>query len=251
MPLLLDFDMMESLWEDIPKTSDGKQIIYKLNEVNALWLMGFVDTKHISIDEWVKIFDQWKAPDGNYLLDHGAFMTLEQYRYKGEIKVPFDAMKINEGKYTDEGFQDLVDSSIVPSTSLGDADLKKFFDELKKRYRKEDGLLEIKKEAKALIARLIEKYPSPLHNLELLFDKLLVQGLDKDLEDITKLGASVVATTEAMRQASHFSAEPTKEKETLKDLKKLEKTESPKETVKTDKTVELKKIRRSYRGMRG
>jgi hypothetical protein len=253
MAFLLDqFDVMEHLWSTIDKTEDGKFVHYDEIDVHQLYINGFVDAQQFTLQEWMKAFEPFRQADGTFLVNKDNFLALDKYRYKGEIRIPFDAMKINEGKYTDEGLDELVSASIAPSCKLPPEQLKEFFDTLKRDFRQADGLILIKTAAKTRIKTLLENNPSPLRNLELLLDHMLSErGADMEGDiDRAELDA---ATMQASRAASSFSETPTTKSEAkavgLKALTKARKGKAG-EVKGKDKT-ELKKIRRSRKGMRG
>lgn len=249
-------NVMEFLWDQLPK-NDAGNICYTQNDVDGLWLMGFVDTERYPLSVWRAQFEPYRQPDNTFELDYESFVALEQYRYTGEIRVPFDPTLINEGKYTDEGLHELFDLSIAPSCSLSKEDLNVFFDELAKLHRDKDGLIKIGKEAKSQIKDMLDHNPSPLHNLELMLDKMIMDGVDEEIEAQLSESDAARATTEVARQVSKFSSAPisaTEEKakklsELVKTRKKPEK--EPAEAEKEKQTTELKKIRRSRKGMRG
>ncbi|MBI4126107.1 MAG: hypothetical protein HY465_01300, partial [Deltaproteobacteria bacterium] len=159
---LSQFDVMAYLWETLDKTPDGAHIQYTISDIDMLWHMGFVDTERVSIETWRTAFESHRQPNGMFLIGHEAFLDLDQYRYKGEIHIPFDAMLINEGRYTDTGLQELIDLSIAPSCSLSLQQVDAFFTSLKKDFRDPQGLIVVGKEAKQRIKKLLEDSPSPL-----------------------------------------------------------------------------------------
>jgi hypothetical protein len=251
--LLDQFDVMEHLWGTIDKTPDGNYVHYDEIDVHQLYINGFVDAEQFTLKEWMSAFEPFRQADGTFLLNKDNFLALDPYRYKGEIRVPFDAMKINEGRYTDEGLDDLVSASVAPSCKLSPEKLGEFFDTLKKDFRQADGLILIKADAKTRIGTLLESNPSPLRNLELLLDHMISErGTDMEGEiDRAELDA---ATMQAAKAASSFSESPTTKSEEkaigLKALTKARKGKAGGEVKGKDKT-ELKKIRRSRKGMRG
>ena len=253
MAFLLDqFDVMEHLWSTLEKTEDGKHIEYIEVDITHLWWMGFVDTENVSMDQWMEVFEPYRQADGTYLLDKDNFIALDRYRYKGEVHVPFDAMKINEGKYTDEGLDDLINASIAPSCGLPREKLNEFFATLKRDFRQPDKLILIKFDAKQRIKTLIDSNASPLRNLELILDNMIAQrGAEMDGEiDRAELDA---AAMQAAKQASSFSESPTTKSEAkAKGLEAL--TKARKQAVgeiEGKPKTEVKKIRRSRKGMRG
>jgi len=254
MPLQLGyFAVMEYLWETLEKTPDGKAIRYTLTDIEMLWRMGFVDTREYSLERWMLVFEPFKQADGTFLLEKDAFFALDQYRYKGEVHIPFDAMRINEGLYTDEGLQELLDASIAPSCSLPPDQLKAYFTELKNLFRTPEGLIKIVFEAKQKIKELIDKNPSPLRNLELLFDQMIAQGAYKELEQKVEGAEAERVTAQAAIEASSFSAIPTTKTESAaRMLKTVEKAKRKAHALQAEETgVSLKKIRRSRKGLRG
>lgn len=241
--------MMEQLWDSLKKTDDGKQIRYTDKDIEQLWQFGFVDTSKTTVEEWNSFFRPHRQTDGSYLLSKDDFLALDEYRYKGEIHIPFDAMKINEGKYTDEGFDELVDISISPSCSLSRPEIKKYFDLFKKDFRGNDGLLLIKKDAKERIQILLEDRPSPLRNLEIMFDRMIeARGLEGG-------GDADTATMQAALQTSSFTETPLSVSEVkaqaLQSIEKVKKYSAEKTTAAKENTVELKKVKRSRKGIRG
>ncbi len=247
------FDVMEHLWDTLDKAPDGNHIIYTEMDLEQLWWMGFVDTENVNMETWKAVFEPFRQPDDTFLLNKENFLNLDRYRYKGEIHVPFDAMQINEGKYTDEGFEDLVNASIVPSCGLPVNKLKEFIDTLKKDFRQEDGLILIKKESKKRIKALLAANPSPLRNLELVLDNMIAKR-GKEIQGEIDMAELDAAAIEAAKQVSSFSAAPTTTSEAkakgLDALTKARRKEEPAEVEGKEKT-ELKKIRRSRKGMRG
>lgn len=254
MPLnLSQFNVMEHLWETLDKTADGQHIRYTIVDLEQLWWMGFVDTQNYSMEAWCSIFEPYKQPDGSYQLTRDEFLSLDKYRYKGEIKIPFDPMLINEGRYTDDGLNELVQLSIAPSCNLTANQLKDFFDLLKNDFRESDGLILIREPAKQRIRALLEEHSSPLRNLEILLDQMF-QEKGKELEGKVSQAESDEAIMRAALQASRFSSAPTsKLEENAEALKALEKKKHRQEQSEIEgvKNIELKKIRRSRKGMRG
>src|SRR3989338_455083 len=245
-------NVMEVIWQAVDKAEDGC-VYYPVAFVDFLWDNGFVDTKKFKRERWDVAFEPFKQADGLFKLTHEEFLTLNKYRYSGEIHIPFDAMRINEGKYTDEGFGQLVSDSIAPSCAFADPELQKFVGELTKEFKQPDDLILIQKSAKFKIKKLLEDSPSPLRRLELLFDNLLKKkGIAKEVEqDLQKI--SLVATPEqqAELQASTFIAGPSNlsESEALK-LKQITKVKKNGEPA-PQGGEPLKKIKRSKKGLRG
>ncbi len=248
------FDVMAYLWGTIDKTEDGEHVRYTVADVEQLWHMGFVDTARITMSEWKRLFEPHRQPDGSFLLGHDDFLALDAYRYKGEIRIPFDPMKINEGKYTDEGLDELIEASVVPSCSLAREQLQEFFTEFKGEFRDgSDGLIVIRAPAKQRIRALLDAHPSPLRNLELLLDRML-GAHEEEFEEQLDRSEVDAATAEAARQVSRFSAKPTSSVEAKADkLKQVTKARKKKPQQQDDgkSKKELKKIKRSRKGMRG
>lgn len=253
MPLDLGkFDVMEYLWDTLDKTPDGNSIRYTQQDVEQLWQLGFVDTEKYGLDEWMAVFEPYRQADGSFVLSRDEFLSLDRYRYTGEIRIPFDAMRINEGRYTDEGLDDLVEASIAPSCSLPPDKLEAFFDAIKKDFRDKDNLIEIRKPAKERIKALLDAHSSPLRNLELIFDHMIATS-GEDLSREIEAADVEIATVEAARQVSSFSTQPASRSEAeARRLKGIEKAKEKKPHPAREKpTVELKKIKRSRKGTRG
>lgn len=254
MPLDLNqFDMMEHLWSTLDKTPDGLHIRYSAMDVEQLWWMGFVDTRRVSIAEWKAAFEPYRQPDGSFILKREEFLSLDACRYKGEIRIPFDPMKINEGKYTDEGLDELVEGSIAPSCGMTREWLKSFTDTLKKDFRQKDGLILIKRQAKERIRALLDEHPSPLRNLEILLDNM-IRDRGQDITKEVEKAEADIATAEAARQVSRFASEPASiAEEKAIELRAIEKSrKAQKEAqLKGVPKVELGKIRRLRKGVRG
>lgn len=247
------YAVMEYLWATLDKTPDGKAVRYLPIDIEMLWKMGFVDTQKYSMEQWKLVFEPYKQADGSFGLEKDAFLALDKYRYKGEIHIPFDAMRINEGLYTDEGLSELIDASIAPSCALPPEKLKEFFDTLKETFRTPERYIKIDYEAKRQIRDLIEKNPSPLRNLEIMFDQMIAQGKGKEMGEKIEGAQTEMATARAAIEASTFTAAPTSRTEAAaKSLKGIEKAK--KKAVAqgpAEEGVRLKKIRRSRKGMRG
>lgn len=163
---------MEAIWESSEKGSDDS-LHYPLELLHFLYQSGFIDTHRHSLEEWVQACETFKKNDGDYQFTKAEFLSLEPYRYAGEIKTPFDPMRINEGKYTNEGFQKLIDNSLKPSCSLAATSIDQRLEELKNKFRQPDHLILVGGDFKLAIRRLLEEYPSPLRRLEHLFDAIV------------------------------------------------------------------------------
>src|SRR3989338_5821849 len=198
-------NVMEVIWQAVDKDEDGC-VYYPVAFVDFLWDNGFVDTKKFPRETWHVAFEPFKQADGLFKLTHEEFLTLNKYRYAGEIHIPFDAMRINEGKYTDEGLDQLVSQSIAPCCSFSTGELKKFFDDLKKDFRQPDGLILVKADAKLKIKKMLEECPSPLRRLELMFDKILSdRGIEKSIaEEAQRLSTIATPQQQAALQQSTF-----------------------------------------------
>lgn len=247
------FNVMEAVWKASEKGEDGS-LHYPEEVVGFLWENGFVDTLKYSLDQWRLAFEPFKQKDGHYKISHDEFLTLEKYRYKGEIKIPFDPMRINEGKYTDEGFGQLSNASIAPSCSLKPEALKIFLEELKTEFRQADDLILVKTDAKLKIKKLMEENPSPLRKLEILFDNLLksvetqkkVEELDKQLSRSATPEQSAAVQTSAFVEGAASALEAHS-----KRLRQITKTKAFEETSPATEGDPLKKIKRSKKGLRG
>lgn len=250
---LANFDVMEHLWDSLEKTPDGHHVQYWLDDIIQLWYMGFVDTSAITAEDWIEVFEPYKQPDNSFLVGKPAFLALEQYRYKGEVRIPFDAMQINEGRYTEDGLDDLIHASIEPSCSLPRERLREFFDTFKRDFKQEDGLILVRRPAKERIKTLIDANPSPLRNLEILIDHMIREQGGEMKEGIDKAETDA-AMAKAALEASRFSSEPVNVvEEKAKGLKALQKSRHTAVSAEADGVdkVALKKIRRSRKGMRG
>ncbi|MBI2342990.1 MAG: hypothetical protein HYV02_01425 [Deltaproteobacteria bacterium] len=243
-----DIDMCEYLWGHIPKAPDSEHITYLDVDIELLWQLGFVDTTQFAMEAWQNAFAPFRTTQGTYILSKPDFMTLDHYRYQGELYAPFEPRLINEGQYTDEGFQELVDASIAPSCGWNHRTLQQQIDTLKKEIRQPGGLLTVDRTAKARIQQWLEEHPSPLRRLELLFATMLATEL--------ALNPDGPATPQqlARAEASTFSMlSNTVGAEKQRALKALEKAKLPASVGPDrpeDRGPRLKAIRRSRRGIR-
>lgn len=242
--------VMEVIWQNLPKLPDEDHVTFDEGALEEIWLAGFVDDQKYSLQEWIKAFEPHKTPEGTFVLRKEDFFEKDKYRFQGEIKIPFEPLRINEGKYTDEGLQELIDLSIYPSCSYSRQELQKFFDEFKERYRGKDGLIRIDMMAKRDIAKLIYENPSPTRRRELLFDMLFAEQIQEIREGISPV---LHATPEqaAEVQVSTFTTTLTPAEKALKGLKAVEKIKNSGATGGGDEGVRIKKVRRSRKGIRG
>jgi hypothetical protein len=209
-----------------------------------------VDTDKFPLDEWVRAFQPHRRPDGTYLLSKADFFEKESFRYTGAIMVPFEPMVINEGKYTDEGLQELIALSIAPSCSKPEEEIVRFFDGFKKKFREKDGLIRMNAEGKREIAALINGSPSPMRRRELLYDDMLIRQLAA-IELELRHGKRSTPEETAKVEMSAFSMLPmSRTEKAAKGLKSLEKRKESAPAAKGG-GVEIKKIRKSRMGFRG
>lgn len=246
-------NVMDLIWESVDKAEDGK-VRYPLAFIDFLWDHGFVDTKKYSKPVWRSAFDPFKQGEDLYCLTRDSFLSLDKYRYTGEIRIPFDAMMINEGKYTDEGFAQLVGDAVAPSCTLEPKTLQTFIEELKNEFRQPDGLLLIQIQAKMKIKKLLEEFPSPLRRFEIVFDEMF-----KAKETAKKVGetaqrGSITATPEqlAQLQTSTFSQGATSvAEEQAHRLRQMTQAKAKMPENHFEGGDPLKKIKRSKKGIRG
>lgn len=245
-----DFDILSYLWEQLPKSPDPDHVTYTAADIDTLWHMGFVDVDQCPLATWRQAFATARQPDGNFRLTREDFLSLDRYRYKGEIYAPFDAELINAGQYTDEGFQELVEQSLVPSCSLSRGALAGLVDGLKAKVRQPNGLLRIEALAKREIARWLKEHPSPLRRLELLFSAML-EAQAAQLGDVGTPPAAKSPEQIARVEASTFTMlsanDPKDRKHALQGLTKAKQTPPPPEP--TGGGTPLKHLRRSRRGV--
>ncbi len=246
MPTAAEFDILSDIWDQSPKSPDEDHITYTEDDIKILWLMGFVDTEKYSMETWIGAFAPYRQPDNNYILNRTEFVALDKYRYKGEIYALFDAMLIHEGKYTDEGLQQLVENSIIPECGLPRVEVLKRMDTIKDEQRTPDGLIKIDRAVKQRIAGWLDDNPSPLRRLEMLFEAGLKSG-EIDLSAVTLPGPNRAAQAEAST-FSLLSSQP--EISRKQALQKLEKTKIISPTLPDDPGTPLHKIRRSRRGLK-
>jgi len=151
--------------------------------------------------------------------------------------------------------------SIAPSCSLSPSELNKFQLDLKKRQKDSSGSIRMDKSAKSAIGELIEKYPSPLRRLELMFDAI-IRGVEDTALDgivITSEGPAIAKGGQlsqeqiAKVQISSFSSQPASiTEQRFKNLQILEKKKRIEAKTAEEKSeTSLKKVKRSRKGIRG
>lgn len=248
-------NVMEAIWESSEKGSDDC-LHYPLELLQFLYHNGFIDTSRHSVNDWVLACEPFKQPDGHYKFSKEEFLTLDPYRYSGEIKVPFDPMRINEGKYTDEGLQKLIDNAIQPSCGLAEKDLHAVMEKIKSQFRQADQLILVKADFRLAVQRLLEEHPSPLRRLEFLFDSIIKSpSAQKEIrQKQTTLRRTATPQQHAKIQKSLFfqgtrsvaelQAQKLKEIHQLKPHRLISEGENPVEGK------ELKRVKRSPKGIR-
>lgn len=249
-----NINVMEFIWKTLDKAPDGC-VYYTLEFIDFLWDHGFVDTQKFSRQVWRSAFEPYKQANGSFKLNQAEFFTLDKYRYTGEIYCPFEAMQINEGKYTDEGFEQLSQDSIRPSCGIDASPFQQFIESIKNEFRQPDGLILIKLAAKQKIKKLLEESPSPLRRLEVMFDSMLRKaGAAKQAAtDLKSVSKSATPEQIAALQTSTFATGPTSLAESkAEELKKMTKAIPNKsEDLNVEGAETLTKLKRSRKGMRG
>lgn len=197
-----DFDAASYLWETLPKKPDAEHITYTDADVEALWHLGYVDTELYPLDTWMNAWAPYQQSDHSYVLSEAEFTSLDRFRYKGELYAPFDPALINEGQYTDEGFQELIDASVAPSCAYPRAELHLKVEELKSQIRLGNGLLDVTLLAKRELATWLTECPSPLRRLEL----IMLATFNQQLAHLQQSGQSPASPQQlAQVEASTFS----------------------------------------------
>lgn len=251
-----DIDILPNLWEKLPKHPDAEHITYTQDDIDLLWHMGFIDAGRYHLEEWRKIALAWQGKHGLYQLSRADFLGIDQYRYRGVLYAPLDPADINEGYYTDEGLQELIDQSIAPECGLQAVELLAAVDAVKQKIRGANGLLRVDRQVKHIVAGWLRESPSPLRRLELMLAASFAeQGIDiKSLTaDLPDSGLPASPAKVATLQSSTFallSTSPMTER--IQALRKLEKAHilPPPTEPPAGGGTPLKTLSRSRRGVR-
>lgn len=242
--------LLDDLWANVKKTPDGKGVMFTDQDVEFLWHCGFVDTQQVPFSQWAAFFAPFYNKDAKvYVLSKTNFLLIEDFRYKGPIREPFDYRKINDGYYTDQGLDELFELGVGPSIEVPRKEFDAFIANIKTTFRDSNKLIRVDKACKEAIGTFMNAYPSPLRRLE-----LIMEARDAGVElkaDMFKYDVSGVNAVTAM-QSSAFSMRPsslaTSKKEALGKV--TQSKAKPAEKVTAD-TTPLHKLRRSPRGTRG
>lgn len=244
-------NLMETLWDQIKKTPDGKGVILTDVDIEYLWHCGFIDTRQVPFAQWAAFFAAFTVETkGVYVLSKANFKLIEDFRYKGPIREPFDHHKINEGFYTDQGLDELFELGIAPSVEARSEETAEFVAAFKKEFRDKDNLIRIDKVAKKKIGDWMDAHPSPLRRLELIMEaKSEGRPMDPKLFQFKTAGVDAI---NAM-QVSVFSTRPSTIAVSKREaLGKVTQTKAKKGSdVAPDKGTPLHKLSRSPRGTRG
>lgn len=244
--------ILEFLWEKLPKAPDESHATFTEADIDMLWHIGFIDTEQYTIEAWRAPFANFKNAAGEAVLQKEDFLALDHYRFQGEVYVPFNPLEINEGRYTAEGLQELVDASIAPSTDYTPEELATLTRNLKKTYDDGSGLIEIRLPAKQEICQWLQDRPSPRRRLELIYAHMYLSHALEYIETgefTTAKTPKQVARVEAST-FSMLSTSPAQQRATaLKSLEQTTLPEMPKEDE-AKKGTPLKAIKRSPRGLK-
>ncbi|MBI4126555.1 MAG: hypothetical protein HY465_03595, partial [Deltaproteobacteria bacterium] len=94
--------------------------------------------------------------------------------------------------------------------------------------------------------------PSPLRNLELLFDQMIAAGMQQEVDQEISDAVQRAADRETTRQASRFLAKPTSRAEAAaRQFKAMAQVKTKAAPASKTEGTELRKIKRSRKGMRG
>lgn len=242
--------LLEDLWDGVKKTPDGKSVMFTDQDVEFLWHCGFVDTQQVPFSQWAAFFAPFFNKDAKvYLLGRANFMLIEDFRYKGPIREPFDFRKINEGYYTDQGLDELFELGIGPSVDVPRKEFDAFITDIKKTFRDKNKLIRVDEPCKKKIGDFMAAHPSPLRRLELIMEAKEA-GVSIS-PDSFKYEVSGVNAVTAM-QSSAFSMRPSSVAVSRKEaLGKVTQAKAKPTDKTSDDATPLHKIRRSPRGTRG
>lgn len=243
--------LMETLWDQIKKTPDGKSILMTDTDIEYLWHCGFIDTQQVPFPQWAAFFSPFITDyKGVYQLSQKDFKLIEEFRYKGPIRDPFDFHKINEGLYTDQGFDELFELGVGLSVEASKSEVSEFMTQFKKEFR-ENNLIRMNAVGKTKIGQWMDEHPSPLRRLELIMEaKVSGKALDPKLFQFDSAGVDAVSAM----QMSAFSMRPGSVALAQKEsLGKVTQAKAKKKGLEDEsaKTTPLHKLRRSPKGTRG
>lgn len=243
-------NLLEELWAQVQKTPDGKGVMFTDQDVEFLWHCGFVDTQQVPFSQWAGYFAPFLNKEAKvYVLGRASFMLIEDFRYKGPIREPFDFHKINDGYYTDQGLDELFELGIGPSVEAPRKEFDAFITDIKKTFRGKDKLIRMDAACKEKIGAFMDAHPSPLRRLELIMDaKEKGIQLNPDLFSYQVSGVNAVTAM----QSSAFSMRPSTMAASRKEaLGKVTQSKAKPAEKPAANTTPLHKLRRSPRGTRG
>lgn len=242
--------VMAKLWAQVQKSPDGKWVWFTDRDIEFLWHCGFVDTRQVPFTQWAGFFLPFLDKASRvYSLNKTHFMLIEDFRYKGPIREPFDFHKINEGHYTDQGLGELFELGVGPSVEATAAEIADFVARLQEKFRDTNKLIRVDRACKEAIGLWMDEHPSPLRRLELI---MASQKGNAALNP--KLFQYELHGTEAVHsmQMSAFSMRPGSVALSQKEsLGKLTQSKPQKNKSDTVSTTPLHKLRRSPKGTRG
>ncbi|MBF0103834.1 MAG: hypothetical protein HQM16_00780 [Deltaproteobacteria bacterium] len=236
---------MEYIWDRIPKQKDGKTIKYIKGDVDYLYLHGFVDTRNFTLEEWKAAFKPYAQPDGSYVLNKDQFLALRMYRYTGPSDEFFDALRIQEGPWTDKELQYLYDRSIGVASNISSKTFWAYINSLKKHthYINKDGHFMMDMAVKMGIDSMVKMHPSPRTLLEKEVRRIRIE---KDKQKFKSQFA---------RDTSGFSIGQTESENKEDAFKKLQgpskQTAAPAKEAAAQETIDLKSLLKPRPKMRG
>ena len=167
----MSVDPMEYIWDKLPKEKDlngNDYIEYVTTDLPYLYENGFVDTQKYTLDEWLIAIIAFKNDEtGTYQLNREQFLSLRVFRYDGQLRAPFEPMRIREGNWTEEELWKLFVLSIKPSSTLSDQQFAGMIESAKKKGLFVNGQFRVDRPFKVRLNQIVQENPSPLRKLEL------------------------------------------------------------------------------------
>ncbi len=184
---------LEKIWARSSKDHSpqyGEYVRYWPTDPEYLYLAGFVDNKQFTLEEWKKAFDEWKQPDGGFIITKERFLSLAKYKYGGVVKKPLDAMKLREGWYELTDWHNFCAESILPSVSLKVDNLIQIEQKAKEEGFVIGSKIYIDKASKLRLKQVLDNFPSPMRRRELAvataYEKLVQEEVERSKAAIVK-----------------------------------------------------------------
>ncbi len=161
-----NFDIIDVFWDALEPGETEASSWVNRERWELLYDHGFVDPRRLPKDRWLDLLKNLPQEEGWHRLDRKQLPKFTPYLFKGDIKKPFDPMRLKDGIRPHKWLLEMYQKVLKFETTLKPAQWNQIIDEeIKPRFQAKDEY-RFDRRFKEWLLELMAAYASPLRKLE-------------------------------------------------------------------------------------